>query len=500
MKIKNILSALITAAIIASCNHPSVPANAEQESRLPRITPDYTEVTVPANICPLNFAVQEGATEAVAKLSYPGGELTYGDGVKVQIDDEEWSLIREAATGGSIKVEVYAKIDNTWKAFKPFNIYVAEDSIDEYISYRVIQPSYVAYEKLSINQRNLTNFEEKEIYNNMAVSTESVGQCINCHSYKNYKTDNMLFHMRQGYGGTMIVNNGELKKIDLKIDETISAGVYPAWHPTHNLIAFSTNKTGQSFHTKDLNKIEVQDTESDLILYDVDNNEVSIISELENELEVFPTWSPDGKKLYFCSAECEYHIDTIAKETEMIQRYKEVKYDLYSVDFNPETRQFSNVEMIYNAADSLGQSVTLPRVSPDGRYLLFAQAEYGCFHVWHNDADIYMMDLKTKQVQKLNNVNSARSESYPTWSSNGRWIMVASRRDDGNYTRPYIAYFDKNGKTHKAFEVPQKDPNFYTFFLRSFNRPEFMIEPVQITPKQFTQKAKEDAVKAKFAQ
>ena len=197
MKIKNILSALITAAIIASCNHPSVPANAEQESRLPRITPDYTEVTVPANICPLNFAVQEGATEAVAKLSYPGGELTYGDGVKVQIDDEEWSLIREAATGGSIKVEVYAKIDNTWKAFKPFNIYVAEDSIDEYISYRVIQPSYVAYEKLSINQRNLTNFEEKEIYNNMAVSTESVGQCINCHSYKNYKTDNMLFHMRQ---------------------------------------------------------------------------------------------------------------------------------------------------------------------------------------------------------------------------------------------------------------------------------------------------------------
>lgn len=500
MKIKNILSALITAAIIASCNHPSVPANAEQESRLPRITPDYTEVTVPANICPLNFAVQEGATEAVAKLSYPGGELTYGDGVKVQIDDEEWSLIREAATGGSIKVEVYAKIDNTWKAFKPFNIYVAEDSIDEYISYRVIQPSYVAYEKLSINQRNLTNFEEKEIYNNMAVSTESVGQCINCHSYKNYKTDNMLFHMRQGYGGTMIVNNGELKKIDLKIDETISAGVYPAWHPTHNLIAFSTNKTGQSFHTKDLNKIEVQDTESDLILYDVDNNEVSIISELENELEVFPTWNPDGKKLYFCSAEFEYHIDTIAKETEMIQRYKEVKYDLYSVDFNPETRQFSNVEMIYNAADSLGQSVTLPRVSPDGRYLLFAQAEYGCFHVWHNDADIYMMDLKTKQVQKLNNVNSARSESYPTWSSNGRWIMVASRRDDGNYTRPYIAYFDKNGKTHKAFEVPQKDPNFYTFFLRSFNRPEFMIEPVQITPKQFTQKAKEDAVKAKFAQ
>lgn len=499
MKIKNILSIFATAALLIACNHPSVPSNAEKEARLPRISPDYTEVTIPANICPLNFVVQEGATEVVAKFSYPGGEMTYGDGQKIEIDDVDWEEMRKMAIGQSIEVEVFAKINDSWKAFNPFKIYVAEDSIDEYISYRVIQPSYVAYEKLSINQRNLTNFEEREIYNNMAISTETTGQCINCHSYKNYKTDNMLFHMRQGYGGTMIVNNGELKKIDLKIDETISAGVYPAWHPTHNVIAFSTNKTGQSFHTKDLNKIEVQDTESDLILYDVDKNEVSIITELEDELEVFPTWSPDGKKLYFCSAKFEYKNDSVAKETEMIQRYKEVKYDLYSVDFDPETHQFSNVEMIYNASDSLGQSVTLPRVSPDGRYLLFAQAEYGCFHVWHSDADIYMMDLKTKNVQKLDKVNSARSESYPTWSSNGRWIMVASRRDDGNYTRPYIAYFDKEGKAHKAFELPQKDPNFYTFFLRSFNRPEFMIEPVSVSSKEFTKKALEDAVKAKYA-
>ena len=184
----------------------------------------------------------------------------------------------------------------------------------------------------------------------------------------------------------------------------------------------------------------------------------------------------------------------------MIQRYKEVKYSLYSVDFNPDTKEFSNVQMVYDAAsDSINQSVTLPRVSPDGRYLLFAQAEFGCFHVWHADADIYMMDLQTQEVQKLDAVNSPRSESYPTWSSNGRWIMVDSRRDDGNYTRPYIAYFDKQGKTHKAFLLPQQDPNFYTFYLRSFNRPEFMIEPVKVSPREFAAKAKEEAIPAKYA-
>ena len=499
MKLKNILSIAAMAALLVACRHLEVPSNAQMESRLPKIYPDYTEVTVPANICPMNFAVEEGESETVARLTFPGGSYIYGDKQKVLIDEMEWKEMLDSAKGQEIKVEVFAKIGDKWKAYQPFNIYVAEDSIDEYISYRAIQPSYVAYEILSINQRNLTNFDVREIYNNMSVSSEKVGQCINCHSYKNFKTDNMLFHMRQGYGGTMLVSNGELKKIDLKTDETLSAGVYPSWHPTHNLIAFSTNKTGQSFHTKHLDKIEVQDTESDLILYDVDKNEVSIISELDDELEVFPTWSPDGKKLYFCSAHFEYYNDSIEKSAEMIQRYQEVKYDLYSADFNPDTKEFSNVQMIYNASDSLSQSVTLPRVSPDGKYLLFAQAEYGCFHVWHADADIYMMNLKTQQVQKMDALNSERSESYPTWSSNGRWIMVDSRRDDGNYTRPYIAYFDKNGKAHKPFMLPQKDPYFYTFYLRSFNRPEFMIEPVKITPQEFAAKAKEDAIPAKYA-
>ena len=110
-----------------------------------------------------------------------------------------------------------------------------------------------------------------------------------------------------------------------------------------------------------------------------------------------------------------------------------------------------------------------------------------------------MMDLATRKVQKVDAVNSSRSESYPSWSSNGRWIMVDSRRDDGNYTRPVLAYFDKSGKVHKAFALPQRDPYFNTFFLRSFNRPEFMVEPVTITPQEFAKKAKEDAVPAKYA-
>jgi len=497
---KKILSILSFVALLAACtSHPSIPSGAQKENKVPMIQPDYTDVTIPCNIAPCNFAVLENCEEAVARFTYDGGELVYGEGQKILIDEAEWKQMLEASKGKNIKVEVFAKKDGQWKEYNAFNISVADDEIDQYISYRLIQPSYVAYEQLSINQRDITTFEETDVYNNMSISTEKDGQCINCHSYQNYKTDRMLFHMRQAHGGTMIVDGKNICKVDLKTEQTISAGVYPSWHPTLNLVAFSTNKTGQSFHTKSNAKIEVQDTKSDLILYDVEKNEIYNVANDSTELEVFPTWSPDGKYLYYCSAHFEYQNDSLAKETEMIKRYQECKYDIYRLPFNEKNYSFGPRELVYKASDN-NKSATLPRISPDGHYLVFAEGNWGCFHIWHPEADIKCIDLKSDSLSfnDISVINSNRAESYPVISSNGRWIMMESRRDDSNYTRPYIAYIDKNGKAHKAFEVPQKDPSFYTYFLKSYNRPEFMIEPVKVTPQEFTAMAKTEAKKATF--
>lgn len=485
----------IATCMICCTSHPDVPQSYSNSQEEPNIYPDYKDVTIPSNIAPLNFSVRN-ANEVVARFTYGTNTTTFGEGHKVVIDQDEWKEMLNQCKGKSIKVEVFVKQGNEWTAYKPFNINVAEEEIDPYISYRLIFPSYVAYEMLSISQRNLTNFDETEIYNNLIVSYEADGQCVNCHSYQNYHTNNMQFHMRQGHGGTMIVRNNVPYKIDMKTDSTISAGVYPSWHPTLPIIAYSTNKTGQSFHTRDIAKIEVQDTQSDVIIYDVDKNEIRTVSSIPNEMENFPFWSPDGKYLYYGSAYFEYK-DTVAHETEMIQRWDSVQYSIYRRSFDAKSMKFGEPEMVYDAAaDSV--SATFPRISPDGRYLLVGIGSTGCFHVWHPDADLYLMDLKTKKIRKLENVNSDRAESYHSWSSNGRWIIFISRRDDNNYSRLYIAYFDKQGKAHKAFELPQADPDFYSYFMKSYNIPEFMVEPVQITPQQFAQEAKKDGKKVQY--
>ncbi len=507
--------------VMTSCKnkHPEVPENAKEMNSQPKIFPDYTDVVVPSNIAPLNFKVRDRCDEVVARLTDgAGNQETYGDGIKVQIPEDEWQSKMSASKGKDIKVEVFAKDAGSWRAFKAFTISVAEEEIDPYISYRLINPSYVAYEELRICERNLTNFDEREIYNNMLISTEAEGQCINCHSYQNYKTDNMQFHMRQAHGGTMLVYKGNAKKINLKTEQTISAGVYPSWHPTLPLIAYSTNNTGQSFHTKDRAKIEVQDAASDLILYDIEQNAVSIIANDSTEFEVFPWWAPDGKTLYYCSAHFEFNdtakvgesksVDvygsggkldpkTQRHQSQIIDKYKEIRYNIYRKAFDPKSKTFGERELVYNAADS-SKSATIPRISPDGRYLLYGLGNFGCFHIWHPDADLYLTDLQTMESRPLDEVNSLEAESYHSWSSNGRWILFATRRDDGNYSRLYIAYFDKNGKAHKPFELPQEDPDYYRYQLKSYNVPEFMVEPVKISAHEFLDVAMGEAENVTF--
>jgi hypothetical protein len=424
--------------------------------------------------------------ECVARFTMSDGQQqTYGSGVKVQIPEDEWHAMLDASKGKSLKVEVWGHKNDEWLSFTPFEIHVAKEPIDEYVSYRLIEPSYVAWTFMEIAQRNLTSFEETQIFNNeITMNDRKIGQCINCHSYQNYKTDNMLFHVRLSNAATVLVSDGKVSKVNMKRDYTISSGVYPAWHPTAKLIAFSTNKTRQGFHTLNPNKIEVYDEASDLILYDVKTDSVSVICNDSSLLEVYPTWSPDGKYLYYCKS---VPLPEEMRGKDIRTTYPKIQYNLYRRTFDVTSRKFGDEELVYDAA-SHNKSATLPRISPDGRYLLFAEGQYGCFHIRHADGDIVCMPLNVENPSRLDlsRFNSKGfADSYPSWSSNGHWIMTSSRRGDGNFSRIYISYFN-NGRVEKAFMVPQEDPEQNTFRLKCYNRPEFMVEPVKISVNEFS--------------
>ena len=78
----------------------------------------------------------------------------------------------------------------------------------------------------------------------------------------------------------------------------------------------------------------------------------------------------------------------------------------------------------------------------------------------------------------MDKANSEDTESFHNWSSNSRWMVFSSRRDDGLYTRPYFCHVDIKGGVSKAFMLPQRNPRrFYRERFLSFNAPDFVITP-----------------------
>ncbi|OAV73152.1 translocation protein TolB [Bacteroidales bacterium Barb6] len=472
---------LVWVLFLGSCTY-TVPEGRKTNS-LPEVFPDYAGVTIPPNIAPLNFALATEHTEAYAVFQADGRTLTVkenGSG-QFRIPERKWQELVRPSAGRSIAVTIYAKEAGKRVMYDPFLLYIAAESVDPYIAYRLIEPGYELWHHMGIYQRNLESFAESAIMENK-MSGEN---CMNCHSFCMQNPDKMLFHMRGVNQGTILIDGDRIEKLNTKADGAVSAFVYPSWHPSGRYVAFSVNETRQAFHQNDRNRVEVFDLQSDVLVYDVEKHEAVTTDRLfsKEAFETFPTFSPDGRTLYFCSAAAR----------DMPKDFKEIRYSLCAISFDPETRGFgSRTDTLYNA-ETEGKSVTFPRVSPDGKHLLYTLSDYGNFPVWHTEADLYMIDLSTGEHHPLEQANSAEAtDSYHSWSSNSRWIVFGSRRTDGLYTRPYIAYIDTTGNSAKPFLLPQKDTEFYARFMKSYNIPEFITGKVRQQGRKIGLTAKEE--------
>ena len=143
------------------------------------------------------------------------------------------------------------------------------------------------------------------------------------------------------------------------------------------------------------------------------------------------------------------------------------------------TDQWGQAETVLSAEET-GQSILLPRISPDGRFLVFCMCRYGCFPVYQPSSDLYLMDLATRHYRTLP-INSEFSESWHSWSSNSRWIAFSSKRLGGLFTRTYFSYVDGAGVAHKPFVLPQRDPAHYDSLLETYSVPELVNGPITVS-------------------
>ena len=464
--------------------------NTQEVNQKPSIDPDYAGVTIPANIAPMNFIIQEEGD--IFKIKVTSSSTNYklsvssSDGI-VRFPESSWKRLIKACQGGKIKIQVSSAKNNekVLKKYKPFYMNVSNEPIDPYLSYRLIYPGYESWHKMKIKQRSLESFKESSIAENQLIGDN----CLNCHAFNNNKPNTFLLHIRGSKGGTYFADDQDVKRRALKTENIPSGATYPAWHPSGRFVAFSSNKVRQVFYAHPQDNIEVLDVVSSLILYDREKNEIQYIKEQDTTsyMQTFPSWSPNGQYLYFC-------VTKQFKRRINVDNIKDIHYNLARKAFNPAKKSFGETEIVFDASKQ-DKSVSFPKISPNGQYIVFTIQDYGTFPIQHKEADLYLFNLKNGKYKKMN-LNSSETESYHNWSSNGKWLVFSSKRRDGSSARPYFAYFGSPDNIGKPFVLPQKNPDRYHKMLKSFNIPEFVTGKVNIGPRDFERAANKKSLRA----
>jgi hypothetical protein len=448
--------------------------------RVARVRPDYGRAVLPPNISPLHFAIEEKGSAYYARLHGAKGqplEIASRHG-EIRPDARAWQRLLADNRGGELCIEVYvrgaeAANPTAWTRFATVRHAVAKEPIDPVLVYRKILPGHATWRDMGVYQRDLQGFDERLVLDNGYFKHG----CMNCHTFCNNRPEQMLLAIRsQPYGSSaLIADAGRVSKINTKFG-------YAAWHPSGRFVAFSVNDVRQVFHSAGEEVRDVMDFDSFIATYRPGQQQVRAVPGLtsKDRLETYPTWSPDGKTLYFCTAPKTWQASSPLEGT-----YDQIRYDLARISYDVDQDRWGEPQTILTSRQA-GRSILLPRVSPDGRRLLLTTCDYGCFPVYRKSSDLVMMDLSGAgpdgpyPYRRLD-INSDASESWHCWSSNGRWIAFSSKRLSHIFTRIYLAYVDEQGKVHEPLLLPQSDPGFYDSCLWTFSVPELVTGPVKVT-------------------
>jgi tetratricopeptide (TPR) repeat protein len=178
-------------------------------------------------------------------------------------------------------------------------------------------------------------------------------------------------------------------------------------------------------------------------------------------------WSPDGKSIVFARAEVREPYPKDGKMADYANDPKEVQiqYDLYRVPFNDGAG--GQAEPIAGASAN-GMSNNFPKVSPDGKWIVFVKCRNG--QLMRPDSELYIVPFAGGEARRMK-ANTARMNSWHSFSPNGRWVVFASKARSP-YTQMYLTHIDESGNDSPAILVDDA-----TAANRAVNLPEFVNLP-----------------------
>ncbi len=442
-----------------TCYRETLPAQ-----RLTLLRP-YDGASFPRNIAPPLFQWQDTENDLWRLSIRPAGQNeplhVITRRTSWRPDARTWEAIKSAKTGEWIDLEVRGLKRTSggdaevWMDSSRFR--VSTYPADRLIVYRMVTPLFHGYKTPDIHYRFIDSFDADQF-----LPGEQT-YCTNCHSFPVSPDipsedidlaiavrDQLVPETQRRILGLYNMGSRSAKTLNIN-------SFFMTWDPEGTRVAVTG---GYRVSVRPLITLETQEfyvLTADILIVDSETLEVFPLTgaSTPENMESFPTWSPDGKTIVFARAE----------EISMEEGFAERRYNLYKVPYND--GKGGEATPIPGASHN-EMSNFAPRFSPDGKWLVFNKCDWSSLVA--PSSDLWIMSTEDGAEPRPLECNVPYAmDSHHSWSSNGRWLLFASKRDDGIFARIYLTEIDEDGHASPPVELPCKDDT-----MMCFNVPEFL--------------------------
>ena len=312
---------------------------------------------------------------------------------------------------------------------------------------------------------------------------EGLPTCANCHSFsKDGRTLAMDVDGPQNDKG-MYAIAAISPRMSIRNQDVFTWNDFPDKPPGHRTIGFmaqlspdgryavtTVNEDVFVANFKDYRFLQVfYPTRGILAWYDRSTSRMRALPGADNPhfVQTNGFWSPDGQYLVFARAGARDAYPKGRKTAEYAGDPMEpsIQYDLYRIPFNG--GKGGRPKAIAGASNN-GMSNSFPKVSPDGRWIVYVQSRNG--QLMRPDGQLYIVPSEGGQARRMR-CNTARMNSWHSFSPNGRWLVFSSK-SRSPYTQMFLTHIDEDGNDSPAILIENS-----TAANRAVNIPEFVNIP-----------------------
>jgi len=427
----------------------------------------------------------------VVHLGTSNPEIHYSEiteSLSWKVPADIWNKLKTTQTG-DVKV-VIAGINpeekNKLQTGSSVRFSISKDSLNTPIFYRAVPLPF----KFATSHLDSIKYMLGDVSSNQPPKTlmENLPVCGNCHSFspdgKKFAMDVDAF----GDKGSYLIADIE-QEVEMKPEKFITWSDFQE-KPTMALLSHISPNGKHVISTLDDNEIFESREELEysqlffpikgiLTTYDIEKKTFSALKGADDTMYVQSNsqWSPDSKTVYFARSKALqreqsgmthgtgiYDMNKFqAVRDSFLRGKKHFKFDLMKLPFNEGK---GGDPKYINGASQNGKSNYFPKISPNGKWMVFCQANN--YMLLQPDSKLYIMPTDGSAKPREMNCNTSNMNSWHSWSPDGKWL-VFSTKYFGAYTQLFLTRIDENGN-----DSPPVWLEYFKVDDRAANIPEFV--------------------------